>query len=414
MTEERAHSKLGASSAKRWMTCSGSVNLIDKFALWGGGGSTYAKEGTAAHGVGEQCLQSVAAGEDIIDAWVFAGEKIEVEGETFEVDDEMVAAVQVYIDTICSDLAAEDAENGWPVLEVETPAELIDLHPDLWGTSDAALIGKTLLRVYDFKYGKGIVVEVEKNEQGMQYAAGVLHRVATKYPGVTDVEIVIVQPRAPHPDGPVRRWRISVEDLGDWVSEELVPAAFATEAPDAPRVAGDHCRFCPAKDRCEAYDAIFDDFETDLAPGKMSDQDLAKRLESVALVVKYAGQLKDEAFRRLTEGEAGKYLKASHKLVRGKSNRVFPETVTITVNDKSETVNVEEKLKEKFGDAIYTEPKIKTPAQIEKLAGVVGAKKKVAEYAFKPDGALTLALASDKRDAVVIERDPNVVFADLI
>jgi hypothetical protein len=48
----------------------------------------------------------------------------------------------------------------------------------------------------------------------------------------------------------------------------------------------------------------------------------------------------------------------------------------------------------KFGDVIYTVPELRSPAQIEALPG---GDVLVAEWAFKPEGGLTVAAISDKR-----------------
>ncbi|MCH7703167.1 MAG: DUF2800 domain-containing protein, partial [Planctomycetes bacterium] len=59
--------------------------------------------------------------------------------------------------------------------------------------------------------------------------------------------------------GPVRRWRISVTDLGAWVHGTFAEHVRATKDPEAPLVCSDQCRFCPAKLRCPAVREEFDD-----------------------------------------------------------------------------------------------------------------------------------------------------------
>src|SRR3546814_16725691 len=68
---------------------------------------------------------------------------------------------------------------------------------------------------------------------------------------VNTVERVIVQPRAPHRDGPVRRWETTGMELLDW-AVELVDAAKRTARPDAPLNPGEWCKFCPAAPTCPA------------------------------------------------------------------------------------------------------------------------------------------------------------------
>jgi hypothetical protein len=105
-----------------------------------------------------------------------------------------------------------------------------------------------LLRVYDYKHGAGVVVEVEGNVQLLYYALGAL--VTLKFPA-KEIEIVVVQPRAEHRKGPVRRWRIPAHQMLDFEAE-LVEACERTEDPKAPLNPGRHCYFCPAKNQCPA------------------------------------------------------------------------------------------------------------------------------------------------------------------
>src|SRR3546814_4893751 len=99
-------------------------------------------------------------------------------------------------------------------------------------TGDAVLYRPSTgeLRVYDLKYGRGVPVEVERNSQELYYGLGA----TMAEPGrlVNTVELVIVQPRAPHRDGPVRRWETTGMELLDW-AVELVDAAKRTARPDA-------------------------------------------------------------------------------------------------------------------------------------------------------------------------------------
>lgn len=235
MVEEKVHSKVGASGSERWMNCPGSVRLCTGRP---GRSTEYTAEGTAAHHVAERCLKE---GKDALD---FFGDVIKVDDFEFEVDETMVEHVQLYVDTI----RADAREMGDTVLEVERGFHLKSYHPDLFGTNDANLYSATVLRVYDFKYGAGKPVEVANNPQLKIYALGAL-----ELHDVTEVELVIVQPRAAHSGGPVRRWRTTPEELREWAVKELVPAVKATEAPDAPLVPDkETCKWCIGVDVCPA------------------------------------------------------------------------------------------------------------------------------------------------------------------
>src|SRR3546814_5131839 len=84
------------------------------------------------------------------------------------VDEEMVEAVQVFLDTIRRDYKPGD------VLVVEQRFDLSSWYPGLFGTCDAVLYRPSTgeLRVYDLKYGRGVPVEVERNRQELYYGLG--------------------------------------------------------------------------------------------------------------------------------------------------------------------------------------------------------------------------------------------------
>lgn len=235
------HSPYGASGAHRWTVCHGSIRAQegkpdDK--------SPYAQEGTAGHAVAATCLES---GQDAIE---FAGRVV----EEVEIDESVVEAVQVYLDTIRED----QAQRGGKLL-VETKFHLSHLHPLFYGTADCTRLGTDcILSVYDLKLGRGKIVEVRSkdgkpNIQAGYYGIGALHALArlVQQLGITHVELVIVQPRAWHKDGPVRRATFTVAEI-EALGPMLVAAAAECAKPDATLVPGDHCTFCKAAGTCPA------------------------------------------------------------------------------------------------------------------------------------------------------------------
>ena len=100
---------------------------------------------------------------------------------------------------------------------------------------------------------------------------------------------------------------------------------------------------------------------------------------------------------KAARAEAHKLLKNGHsiphvKLVPAKTNREFKE-------------GAEAAAKRAFGDVAYTKPELKSPAQIDELPG---GKVFTARWAYKPQGATTVALEGDPRDRVV--RDAKSLF----
>lgn len=239
-----AHSRLGASSAKRWMTCPGSFTLAENVEK--PGASVYAAAGTVAHELAEWSLLKNKPPTERL------GEFVWCQGHEITVDADMCRAVQVYLDAI-------SARIEWGVeVHHETRVSLRGWWPanspppvDLFGTADTWMWNPATgrLTIVDFKFGSGVYVTVIDNPQLLYYAAGVL--LLLPRAAVREVEIVVVQPRARGQE-PVRSWTIDALDLRLWIDFTLRPAVGRVADPDADLVPGTHCRFCNAKPTCPA------------------------------------------------------------------------------------------------------------------------------------------------------------------
>lgn len=361
-----AHSPLGASSAERWMNCPGSVALIKQAGFQETEEPDYRREGTAAHEAIAFCLRQG------VDAWEIVGEKF----YKTEVTVEMADAIQVYLDTVRPLMT--DVAHVFVEYRISSPD-----HPLFYGTVDCATIADSLLTVSDFKYGQGVIVEVENNPQIMYYAYGLL----IAHPDVRRVVMRIVQPRGFHPDGPVRRWECAAEDIAEWAQKELLPAMERTALDDTLQV-GEHCRFCTAKLVCPMLRSIFK--ASALANPKevvaLSDEQIALDYPLLAASKMYVKAHEAETLRRLMAGQMKD--NGVVKLVNKKADRVWkPEAPGL--------------FKERFGDKALNPAELKSPAQMEKIDAT--AKKMVHEYAYTPQSGYTVASVDDKRPGVAIQ-----------
>lgn len=251
---ERAHARLAPSSAHRWMLCPGSISMSESIEE---ATSTYAAEGTAAHELAAKCLEEGWEAERYR-GWIVCAQPRDGETtfqstgvadgvRTFKVDAEMVDGVQVYLDVARE--VAQESDN----FEIEQRLDISSFVDGIFGTGDFISYRSDLRRVTicDFKYGKGVAVEVKENEQLLTYALGVAQRYHNR--GVDEVELVVCQPRAPHHDGPVRRWITDLVGLYEHAMA-MQRAAVLARSPTAPLVAGSHCisGFCKAAGRCPA------------------------------------------------------------------------------------------------------------------------------------------------------------------
>jgi Protein of unknown function (DUF2800) len=220
------HALLSASGAARWMACPGSIRLSEGIA---DRPSSYAEEGTTAHELAARCLRARRQ-----------------DAAAVTTDPEMTAPIDIYLEAVRAVIEPGDR------LLVEHRVDLGPLDPPvpMFGTADAIVIKpkRRQLHVFDLKYGSGVPVEAEGNVQGRYYALGALLAAGHE---IDTVEVTIVQPRFPHPAGPVRREIVLALELLVW-GHELLAAAHRALAPEAPLAPGPHCRFCPAQGTCPA------------------------------------------------------------------------------------------------------------------------------------------------------------------
>lgn len=320
--------------------------------------SPQALEGTAAHGFASTCLITD------LDAWQCIGHK---DKETdIECTAEMAGHIQTYIDYVRS-IAGK--------VEVEVMFES-DIHTDLGGTADALVTRGGIvdsLHVVDFKYGQGIYVDEEDNEQLMLY--GLMACMKKKHHGA--IRLTIVQPRAG--GEPIRHADYTAADLYKWRDEVLKPAIAATPAFSA----GSWCKFCirGAALRCPLTLAIFETYaKTNMGP--VSDEALDTLYELKPVVQEVQRWIDASMLKRLNEG----YQSAAAKLVQGKADRQWKD-------------GAEEAANEVLGEPY--KKVFRSPADIEKDGAV--AKKFVQEWAYKPDGKTSVAPLTDKRARISIQ-----------
>jgi hypothetical protein len=120
--------------------------------------------------------------------------------------------------------------------------------PDVWGTGDVLLFDDALRArgILDLKYGAGITVEAHAIQMAV-YGVLAAYQYGLSEQGLT---VWVVQPRRPHPAGPVRSQHYTKDDLVR-MAHALGNAVADTARHDAPRYAGAWCRFCPARLNCD-------------------------------------------------------------------------------------------------------------------------------------------------------------------
>lgn len=226
-----AHSVYSASSSKRWMKCPASIRMSKGVKSTT---SDAAELGTAAHELGEFCLQTGCNTYDCI-GMVF---------NKHVVDAMMCDAVQLYVGhirVICK-------KNGVnPMLEERVVMSSVG--SDVFGTSDCIIVIGSLLIVLDYKHGFA-TVEVKDNSQAIFYAVATLDTLEL-WDTVTIIDTTIIQPRADHVDGAIRTHSYNIADMIHW-QDKFKKAVELARRKDNYTLASDSCYYCPARATCRA------------------------------------------------------------------------------------------------------------------------------------------------------------------
>jgi hypothetical protein len=350
-----------------------------------------ADEGTAAHQLAARCLVKG------IDAIEYLGASITVEQTDFIVTEQMVEAVQLYLDTIRTFLA-----DGYQ-LEVEVKLDLGHLSPGQFGTGDAILFhGKQRhLVVADLKYGKHVQVDPRDNPQLLSYASGA----AQRFPHADTLSLIVVQPRQ---GDPVRRWDTSMRTLRHFETD-FRAAVEEASAPDAPLFAGEWCRFCPANGSCPEYRQLAlrlaqAEFSTDLPdrrvahlpdPTVLNPTELGSILLAADIIEHWIEAVRSHALKQALAG----VMPEGHKLVRKNTLRRWV--------DEQKAAQALTLLHGLDVDSLWV-AKLISPAQAEKLLPARD-RPTLASLITRPEGDATLAPLSDKRPPMNVDARTELI-----
>ena len=359
------HSNIvGGSTAKRVINCPGSVALVQKMPPKPS--SSYADEGTLLHDTIAEHLATLAPLES------FLGKKYEDQTLTQELIDEKLVPALAALDEI-------DPEQKMDY-EVETRVGFGELLPGVFGSTDfVGRIGDRAI-VLDWKFGSGVAVTAEENEQLMFYAAAAMRTdaLAWAFDGATEIECVIVQPPM------IRRWVTTPERIKEF-EQTLVQAVKQAQQPDAKLAAGDHCRWCAAKPVCPQMTGAVD--RALLVQLKEIDVDtLGRYLKNADLLEDWIKDLRGLALQLLEKDLPV----PGYKLVNKQARRKW------TDESKAKQALLDMGLKE----SVVVETSVMSPAQAEKAL-----KKRFSDL---PEGLVksessgtTLASEDDPRPAVL-------------
>ena len=364
------HARLSPSSASRWMACPASVPMSEGIP---NESSIHAALGTAAHALGEACLVQGKETRGFLGATM----------EGFEVTEEMADFVQEYVDFVRS-------LNGTQAYEQKIQIGEITGEKGAKGTADAIVCDGKTLHVCDLKYGLGVQVFAEENPQMMIYGLGALDQYV--FLDITEVVLHIIQPRLNHIDS----WATTPAHLAKFAEDVAVASELVREAET--NLTEDHfgpgkaCRWCLAKDRCEAYarfslSSVMDDFVDITKPITVAERTfdnatLANLMAALPAIEDWCKGIRARVESELLSGESV----PGWKLVEGRrGNRSWGDEFAAM-----------EKLERLLGEGAYTRTVI-TPAKAEKALKKTGGWETVAGLITQSPGKPSVAPVDDKR-----------------
>ena len=301
-----------------------------------------------------------------------------------------------------------------------------ELKVSLWymparnGYVDAAAIGSNRgvsVRIIDLKYGQGVAVGADENEQMAIYARSWVEQEVKKMNSFltpTDVfELAIYQPRIREGDK-ISIWTLTWAELKEFTDNiEHIAKKIIAGVDEKFQPSEDACRFCPMKKPakgppCAAYTEwtgadkaiVFSDVNprevmTDLR--QFDEQTLRRIAANRRKIINFVDDVYKAYYGEAINGK----IPEGFKLVRGKGSRSWQDQE-----------QAGEFLQLMFGHEAYTDPKLKTPKAVEDMMKAHAMKPSgLAPFIKKFEGGVLLVPLDDPRESITV--NPADVFQNL-
>jgi hypothetical protein len=393
---------LSPSAASRWMTCTASPRFImENEHRIGSTDTVWNVEGDMAHAV----ANAVLLGQEI---------PKESRGKAIPKDKlpEMLKHAKGFKEFV--------DPTGIEIKESEKKVSLWYM-PARNGYVDAIVFknGGNTIGIVDLKYGQGVAVGAEENEQMAIYARSWAEEyISKRVPGLgldldTVFELAIYQPRIREGDK-ISIWTLTWAELKEFTDNiEHIAKKIIAGVDEKFQPSEDACRFCPMKKPakgppCAAYTEwtgasqaiVFSDVNprevmTDLR--QFDEQTLRRIAANRRKIINFVDDVYKAYYGEAINGK----IPEGFKLVRGKGSRSWQDPE-----------QAGEFLQMMFGHEAYTDPKLKTPKAIEDMFKAHAMKPSgLAPLIKKFEGGVLLVPVEDPRESITI--NPADVFQNL-
>ena len=351
---------VGGSTAKRVINCPGSVALCAQMPPKPS--SEHADKGTLCH-------NAIA---DILDKNLKPTDVLGMKYKNYTLDqamlEEKILPALELLNQVDPDLTMD--------FVVESYVNFGNFLPGVFGSAD--VLGKIVRKaiVLDWKFGAGVIVSAEENEQAMFYASAAMRtpEVQWVFEDIDEIEVVIIQP----PE--IRRWTTTPARVKEF-EQELAAAVREAEGPNPRLQHGEHCRWCQAKPICPKMTGAVDR-ALKLQVEKLDAAHIGGYLKNADLLEQWITDLRALAHQAM---ENGKEIPGWKLVAKRATRQWLNEQDAIKMFNE---FNIDE------SEAMTS--KIISPAQAEKVLKKHG-KELPKELVVSISSGSTLALESDPR-----------------
>lgn len=366
---DRDHAIYAPSGASRWLVCTDSINASKGIEEKS---SSYAEEGTECHEAAADILMGLPE-ETVFD----------------KLSDDQVWIVDEYTNYVFDLIDKLHEKFDSPKIWIEERVHS-NISPDYHGTGDFIAYAGRTMEITDLKAGFNpvLVRDPETGELNPQLASyGILaldhHSLWTK---VDKVRLTIVQPRVyAKPQTTVA----TIDELLDFKAN-VEWTIGQIEQGLTERIAGKHCKYCPARGRCpalrdEAVSKAKIVFDSPKPPRLYEPEELEAILAEAEMIEAHLNGVRAHVQRELEKGRAFSNWKLVPK--RAMSKWLNPDEVVKVIRQSGYTGEI-------------ANSKLKTPAQLKKELKKKGIEFDLTPFYIKESSGVTLTRMDDARDAV--------------